>query len=402
MSDISRKLDSLRIERPDEPERSRWWIAVVAAVLVAAVAAGWFLTRPGAAEVTTAVAREVAAGTRQTVLNASGYVTARRQATVSSKITGKVQEVLIEEGMEVSEGQVLATLDGSNARAALRLSEAQLEAAKADLAETRVRRHEAALDLARIEQLVDRQISSQADLDAARANVDSLDARLASQQEAVAVAEQAVAVARQSVADTVIRAPFAGIVVAKNAQPGEMISPMSAGGFTRTGIGTIVDMASLEIEVDVNEAYINRVTPGQRVEATLDAYPDWQIPAHVIAIIPTADRQTATVQVRVGFDALDPRILPDMGVKVAFQSAEDTAGDGAPVVVVPRGAVRTDGSTDVVLVVADGVVERRAVRVGETDGGDTSLLAGLAAGERVVVDGPGDLEDGDPVEERAP
>ena len=394
MSDISRKLDSLKIERPDEPERSRWWIPLVVVGVLAAAAAGWFFTRSGAAEVTTAVAREVAAGTRQTVLNASGYVTARRQATVSSKVTGKVQEVLIEEGMEVSEGQVLATLDDSNARAAVRLSEAQLEAAKADLAETRVRRHEASLDLARIEQLVE--------LDSARANVDSLDARLASQQEAVAVAEQSVAVARQALADTVIRAPFAGIVVAKNAQPGEMISPMSSGGFTRTGIGTIVDMASLEIEVDVNEAYINRVTPGQRVDATLDAYPDWQIPAHVIAIIPTADRQTATVQVRVGFEALDPRILPDMGVKVAFQSADDDTPGGAPVVVVPRGAVRTDGSTDIVFVVADGVVERRAVRVGQTNGGDTSLLAGLTAGERVVVDGPADLADGDTVEERTP
>lgn len=401
MSEMATKLDNLKIERPDdESGRSRWWIPVVVIALIAAVIGAWMGTRSTAAEVTVATAREVRLGSQQTVLNASGYVTARRQATVSSKVTGKVVEVLIEEGMEVRDGQVLARLDDSNVRASYRLGEAQLEAARAELAETRVRRHEAALDLARSESLVERQVASQAALDAATANLGSLDARLASQAEGVRVAEQALAVARQALDDTIIRAPFTGIVVAKNAQPGEMISPISSGGFTRTGIGTIVDMTSLEIEVDVNEAYINRVTPDQPVEATLDAWPDWKIPGHVIAIIPTADRQKATVQVRVGFDALDPRILPDMGIKVAFQGAAVEDGGAATAVVVPRSALRSDDGNDIVLVVGAGTVERRAVKLADGDGDEAVVQSGLAAGERVVLEGPADLEDGDAVRER--
>lgn len=399
MSDISERLESLKISRDDEPETStRWWIPVAVVALLLLLALLWWGLRSSAAEVTVATAREVTVGGRQTVLNASGYVTARRQATVSSKVTGKVAEVLIEEGMQVEEGQILARLDESNASAMVNLSAAQLRAARADLEETRVRLAEARLDLERVEALVDEEIASQADLDEARAQVDSLRARLDSQAEAVGVGERSLAVARQALDDTVIRAPFDGIVVAKNAQPGEMISPMSSGGFTRTGIGTVVDMSSLEIEVDVNEAYINRVTPGQRVEATLDAYSDWKIPSSVIAIIPTADRATATVQVRIGFDELDPRILPDMGVKVAFQGIEE-AGAANLAVVVPARAVRNDGNTDLVFVVNEGTVERRAVRLGDADGGETFVLAGLSGGERVVVDGPEDLEDGDEIEE---
>jgi RND family efflux transporter MFP subunit len=328
-------------------------------------------------------------------------VTARRQATVSSKVTGKVEDVLIEEGMEVSEGQVLARLDSSNAQASVKLSEAQLLAARTELKETRVRRAEAQLDLDRIKSLVADQVASQAELDRAQAQVDSLDARLESQSRAVGVAERALALARRSLDDTVIRAPFSGIVVAKNAQPGEMISPMSSGGFTRTGIGTIVDMSSLEIEVDVNEAYINRVVAGQRVEATLDAYADWKIPSQVIAIIPTADRQTATVRVRIGFEELDPRILPDMGVKVAFQGLEESSVGRSAAIVVPAAAIRRDGGSDVVLVVLDGTVERRAVRLGDADEDEAFVLSGLGAGERVVIEGPTELKDGDEVKERS-
>jgi RND family efflux transporter MFP subunit len=349
----------------------------------------------------TVVAREVSIGGDQTVLNASGYVTARRQATVSSKVTGKVEEVLIEEGMEVAAGQVLARLDDSNVSASVRLSEAQLAAARTELEETRVRRAEAQLDLDRVVNLVSEQVASQAELDRAQAQVDSLEARLESQSQAVSVAQRALAVARQSLDDTIIRAPFDGIVVAKNAQPGEMISPMSSGGFTRTGIGTIVDMSSLEIEVDVNEAYINRVAAGQRVEATLDAYTDWKIPSRVIAIIPTADRQTATVQVRIGFDELDPRILPDMGIKVAFRGTEAPSAVRRTAIVIPQDAVRSDSGSDVVFVVKDGAVERRAVKLGDEIDKEQFVLSGLAAGERVVIEGPMELEDGDQVKERS-
>jgi len=184
-----------------------------------------------------------------------------------------------------------------------------------------------------------------------------------------------------------------------------MVSPVSAGGgFTRTGICTLVDMGSLEIEVDVNESYIRRVEPEQPVEATLDAYPDWRIPAHVITTIPAADRQKATVLVRIGFDALDPRVLPDMGVKVAFlESGGEQASTAGSRVRVPRAALRRDGDRDVVFVVTNGTVERRAVRLaaaGPASGAQVELLAGLVGGERVVVEGPEDLADGDAVRVR--
>ena len=222
------------------------------------------------------------------------------------------------------------------------------------------------------------------------------------QREEVGVAARQVAVWQQQLDDTVIRAPFTGVVVAKNAQPGEMISPISAGGgFTRTGIGTIVDMSSLEIEVDVNEAYINRVSAGQKVEARLDSYPDWPIPCHVIAIIPTADRQRATVSVRVGFEALDPRILPDMGVKVAFQESAAAEGPSSRVVL-PKSAVRREGDREVVLVVVEGQVERRAVTIGESRGEEVYVSSGIAAGEKVVIAGPADLAEGDSVKEIEP
>lgn len=401
MSEIKQQLDDLRIEREPAKERgSRLWIPVAIALLLAAAGAIWWLSRPGAVEVRTAVALQVASGERGTVLNASGYVTARRQATVSSKVTGKVIEVLIEEGMEVEEGQVLARLDDSNVRAVQRLVESQARAARAELEETRVRLAEAEIYLRRAERLVGEKVASQERLDQTRAEYGSLEARLERQRESVAVADRQVELQQQAYDDTIIRAPFSGVVVAKNAQPGEMISPISAGGgFTRTGIGTIVDMSSLEIEVDVNEAYINRVRAGQAVEATLDAYSDWRIPASVIAIVPTADRQKATVRVRIGFDELDPRILPDMGVKVGFRDSDPPPQNAGAGVSVPPRALRRDGERHVVFVVSDGKVERRAVGRGGAAGEDALIISGLAAGEKVVLDAPPGLTDGDAVEE---
>jgi RND family efflux transporter MFP subunit len=402
-------LDELRIERRPEtsaarPGRLVAWILVIAAGL-AAVAYG--LWPAPAAEVRTAIASgsgQRAAGSGVgTVLNASGYVTARRQATVSSKFTGRVTEVLIEEGMEVEEGQVLARLDDSNLSPALALAEAQRVSAERGAAETDALLTEARLNLERTESLEQRQLASDAELDRARALANSLAAQLARKNADVEVADRQVDIYRQQIEDSIIRAPFAGIVVAKNAQPGEMISPVSAGGgFTRTGIGTIVDMSSLEIEIDVNEAYINRVAPGQAVAATLDAYPDWEIPCHVIAIIPTADRQRATVEVRVGFDELDSRILPDMGVKVAFQQTIDDGASAPPTagVTVPAAALRREQGRDYVLVVKDGKVERRAVAATTGPGGAVTVTNGLAPGEAVVTEGPPDLSDGMAVKEK--
>jgi len=398
-------LEQLRIDRRAEtPSRSPWkWLLPLLVVLLAA--AGWWFwsSAGGPVEVRTAVAREVKSGSAAgAVLNSSGYVTARRQATVSSKFTGRVSEVLIEEGMAVETGQVLARLDDANIRAAYKLAEAQALSAARGLDETRALLEEARLSFERVRKLVAQNLASAAELDRARALAGSLEARLERNRADVEVAERQLDIYAQQLEDTIIRAPFAGIVVAKNAQPGEMVSPVSAGGgFTRTGIGTIVDMDSLEIEIDVNEAYINRVQPGQPAVATLDAYPDWRIPAHVIAIIPTADRQRATVEVRVGFDELDERMLPDMGVKVAFQEAgqAETAGEKGGVRI-PAEAVRRDGGRDVVFVVSNGRVERRAIAVSESAGSTILVGSGLAAGERVVVEGPATLADGDLVRER--
>jgi len=393
-------LEQLRIERKPDKESSAWrWIGflVLAAVVVVAAYFLWS-SQIAVAEVRTTVARELKSQAAGTVLNASGYVTARRQATVSSKFTGKVTEVLIEEGMAVETGQVLARLDDSNVSASFELARAQLVSAQKGLKETETILNEAQINLERSRRLVEKDLASEAELDRSRALADSLAAQLERKHADVEVAARQLDIYRQQMEDMIIRAPFAGIIVAKNAQPGEMISPVSAGGgFTRTGIGTIVDMSSLEIEIDVNEAYINRVATGQKVVATLDAYPDWKIPAHVITIIPTADRQRATVEVRVGFDELDPRVLPDMGVKVAFQEA--VRSDVPPQqrvsgVLVPKSALRSRDGRDYVLVVNDGMVERRAVAAGDSHGSDILLSSGVAAGESVVLEGPAELLDG--------
>lgn len=370
-------------------------IGIVVALLVVALVA-WLLTRQGAMEVKVAPAKAVASGGSSggSVLNASGYVTARRQATVSSKVTGKVTDIFIEEGMQVKAGQELARLDAAYASRSHALARAEAAAAASALEETRVRIREAQLDYDRAERLARSEISSRADLDRARAQLDAARARLAAQTDQLATAQRSVDLQSQSVEDTIIRAPFDGIVVSKDAQPGEMISPVSAGGgFTRTGICTIVDMSSLEIEVDVNEAYINRVHPNQRVEAVLDAYPDWKIPAHVITAVPTADRQKATVKVRIAFDQRDQRVLPDMGVKVSFITDEPAAAQ-TELIEVPKTAVRRDGEQDIVFVVNDGKAERRAVRVAATQGDVTRLSSGVRGGENVVIEAPAELTDG--------
>ncbi len=395
-------LNELRLDRNARGPRSRGRLVVLAACVVLALAGllWWFgLAQPASPTVRVAVARFAGeAPGAASVLDASGYVTARRQATVSAKVTGKVTEVLIEEGQRVEEGAVLARLDDTEARAQLALAQAQLVAARSQLAEVRAQLEQAERDFARQQQLFERQLVAAQALDAAMAQRDTLRARLANIGEQIKVAQEGVAVAQVQLENTIIRAPFAGVVVAKAAQPGEMISPISAGGgFTRTGIGTIVDMDSLEIQVDVNEAFINRVTPGQPVEATLNAYPDWKIPAEVIAIVPTADRSKATVKVRIAIKKKDPRIVPDMGVRVAFLNPP--SGTPAPAaatqgVLVPAEAVQAEGGSGVVFVFANDKVERRKVTLGQTVGADRRVLSGLRGGERVVLSPPESLRDG--------
>ena len=414
MADID-DLSALKIER--EPlnvsgGRGTKWIVMLVLLAVAGGGAYYWLQRERPIEVEVAAVTERAAGAQASVLQGNGYVTARRKATVSSKVTGKVIEVNVEEGMDVREGQVLARLDDSTLQATLRLYRAQLEAAKRQIPESEVRLGQARVQLQRQERLRNEGLNTPNDIDNARAEVDSLAARIGSLQEQVNVAESQIALQLTAIDDTVIRAPFSGVALSKDAQPGEMVSPVSAGGgFTRTGISTIVDMRSLEIEVDVNEAYINRVRTGQPVIAVLDAYPDWQIPANVITLVPTADRQKATVLVRIGFkpstgsglpgaesrgQQLDPRILPDMGVKVTFLRESDNAGalTAQAVTLVPQGAIKTDSGTSFVFLINGQTVERRAVKVGGTDGDRVEVLAGLKGGDRVVVAPPPELASG--------
>ncbi len=390
-------LEALRIDRSAVPRR-RFPLPLFLAVLVlGAVGSGgvWWYNQPKQATVRTVVVEVSPSNTRdRTLLNASGYVTARREATVSSKVTGKVMEVLVEEGMSVEAGQILARLDASNVENNLRLAEAQAESTRRALNETRANIELAEREYRRVSQLARSGIATLSESDRADVELKALRARLERQTADIAVAEREVALWQQQLDDTIIRAPFSGVLTSKDAQPGEMVSPISAGGgFTRTGICTIVDMSSLEIEVDVSESYINRVQPEMPVIATLDSYPDWKIPARVIAIIPTADRQKATVKVRVGFETLDPRILPDMSVKVAFQSTEETT-EPERRVTLPSTAIFQGDGKDIVWVVKDGRVERRAITVGTVNDGMATIVAGVSQGDRVVTEGADNLHDG--------
>ncbi|MCC6353667.1 MAG: efflux RND transporter periplasmic adaptor subunit [Verrucomicrobiae bacterium] len=398
MNQSAHSIDQLALDRgAGASRRGGWWIWILL-VLAVSGAAGVWLFRGSAAVVRTSVARAEERAGAPAVLNASGYVVARRESAVAAKVTGKVVEVSVEEGMAVEAGRVLAKLDDTNVRAALRVAEAELEAARAAVGEIQARLEESEKQWRRMTELAKNQVVSPADIDKAEADVQSLRARLLLQQAQMGVAAEQVKLRQQDVEDMVIRAPFAGIVVSKDAQPGEMISPISAGGgFTRTGIATLVDTASLEIEVDVNESFINLVKPEQRVEATLDAYPDWSIPCKVLAIIPTADRQKATVRVRVAFDRLDPRVLPQMAVRVAFLGDRASNGRGA---IIPAGALRREGTHSAVWVVVGGRLQRRAVEVGAVAGEEATLLSGVAPGEAVVVEGPEELLEGGRARER--
>ncbi len=399
-------LSSLKIDdRSRSAGRAGKRLSVFAAVLGALVLLGSlvFAFRGQKPEVEVAVARGPEKGKAATMLNASGYVTPRRRSTIAAKITGRVTQMYAEEGMHVRAGQVLATLDCSESDSRLSSAKAERDAISATLADLQVNLVDAERELKRTQELQASGVQSVQSLDKARTAADSLRARVALAKEQIRAADARIIVAQQDVENCTVRAPFDGIVVTKDAQRGEMVSPISAGGgFTRTGIATIVDMNSNEIEVDVNESYIARVKPGQKVMATLDAYPDWQIPSKVRTVIPTADRQKATVKVRISFDKLDPRILPDMGVKVAFLAEEPAgnAGGGASPAkaVIPRRAVRDDAGKHFVLLVREGRVERRAVSLGAERGGDVEVTAGVSEGDRLVVKGPASLREGQAVE----
>ncbi|HEV7611976.1 MAG TPA: efflux RND transporter periplasmic adaptor subunit [Steroidobacteraceae bacterium] len=403
MDDKSALLNQLRIDRASTPEpsgKTRVWLLAAAAFLGAGGTAVWWGMRPAAAPVHVVVVQAPAEGGNAvagSILDASGYVVARRQAAVASKITGKMIELDIEEGDRVKAGQIIAKLDDTNVRASLNAARAQVEFAKAGLAETQVNLTNAQRDYDRQRTLFQGRFVSQSVVDNSQTAVDALRAQLATQRSNIEVAQRNVDLAARNLDDTIVRAPFGGVVIAKSAQVGEMVSPVSAGGgFTRTGIGTIVDMDSLEVEVDVNEAYINRVQPSQPVNSVLNAYPDWKIPSHVIAIIPTADRSKATVKVRIGLDLKDVRIVPDMGVRVSFLEEAKSADRDQPAprgVLVPNKALLKQGGENVVFVLKGQKAQRRTVTLGGTVGDSRQVLAGVSPGETVLVDAPADLKD---------
>jgi RND family efflux transporter MFP subunit len=409
-SPVKPDLGSLRIHEGQRKGRNTGkYIAIGMFVLVVLAGAAGVVVklREASVAVETVVAGKPDVGP-QTALNASGYVTPRRRATIAAKITGRVTSVHFDEGTRVAEGQLLATLDDSDAQRALASARADRDSAQAAIADFEVQLRNANIQLKRAQDLQAAGVQTQEALDNAKTAADSLKAKIALAKQQVSSTEARIGEAQQTVDNCVIRAPFAGIVVSKDAQVGEMVSPVSAGGgFTRTGIATIVDMNSNEVEVDVNEAYIARVQPGQKCKATLDAYPDAPYDAKVRTVIPTADRQKATVKVRVTFDKLDSKILPDMGVKVAFLDQETETGKNAAKVkgpeaqaFIPKGAVRAQGDSAFVFLVRNGRVERRIVKLGMDRGTDVAVLAGVQPGDAVVVKGPGDLRDGQKIESR--
>ena len=403
MSNPNELLNELRIDRkaaaPAPAASPLRWI-VVALVVLAVLAAGyWLFGREQPVAVKTALATSLAGSApgNASVLDASGYITARRIATVSSKITGKVREVMIEEGQRVEAGQVLATLDRTDADAQQDLAKSQLASAQSQLAEAQAQLRLSERNLQRQKELASKKLVAASALDAAIAERDSSAARLDSVQRNVTVARDRLAIAALDADNTVIRAPFAGVIVDKAAQPGEMISPISGGGGSiRTGVGTLVDMDSLEVQVDVNEAYIGRVQPKMPVEAVLNAYPDWKIPAEVIAIVPTADRGKATVKVRIALKAKDARIVPDMGVRVSFLEESKPVQAGAPAsagVAVPAEAVVQREGKSVVFVVHDGRATAREVQAGDARDGNRRISRGLAVGEQVILSPAQELTD---------
>jgi len=394
-------LRELRINHEPEPvpSRRRLWIALATIVAVLLFAGGtWaFSSREQGIEVRTAPVVTISDGVSQSsVLDASGYVVARRIATVSAKVTGRVREMFIEEGQFVQADEVLATLDPIDADAQHDLASAQLAAARSQIGIVQAQLVEAESNAERLGSLVEQQLVSKSEYEQGFAQRDALRAQLSASQSNARVAAQQARIASIGVDNTVVHAPFAGVVIAKSAQPGEIISPLSAGGFTRTGIGTIVDMDSLEVEVDVSEAFIGRVEPKMPVEATLNAYPGWRIPAEVIAIIPAADRGKATVKVRIALKQNDPRIVPEMGVRVSFLDRPSEKSEDQPEGVrVPRAAiVERDGVTVAFALRDVDTVELRTLRTGDALTDDRQVLSGLKAGETVVLDPPDALMDG--------
>ena len=406
MSEVNANLlNALRIDgqqREDDggggPPRWLWpvLVAVLLVVLLAGAAWWFFGARPIAVQVATATAPG-AGGAAGAVLQATGYVTARRQATVSTQITGTLTHVLIEEGDKVHKGQIIARLEDSGLRAALDVANANVMTAQAQVATAQAQLAQAQADSRRQESLVSSGMATKQFAEQSRTAVATAAAQLDARKREADSARAQVAAAKVNFDYAIVRAPFSGVVTVKAAQVGEIVSPLSAGGgFTRTGVGTIVDMDSLEVDVDVSEAYIGTVKPDMPAEAVLGAYPDWKIPAHVIAIVPAADRGKATVKVRVALEQKDGRIVPDMGVRVSFFGPKATPAAAPPKgVLVPATAVVQRDGKSAVFVVDGGRAAQRAVAPAALDFGAMKLVPeGVKTGDRVILSPPPALQDG--------
>jgi RND family efflux transporter MFP subunit len=393
-NDKSSLLDSLKIERSASVRRkgpSLWLIAGIAVMAIAAGGAGWYFWPDNSVAVHAVTASALGSGGASgTGLDASGYIVARRTATLSAKILGKLTEVNFEEGQKVKTGEIVARLDDSNYSALLRQAQAQEVAAKQAY-------DDAAPIYERYQRLKAQGAISTDAVENQRIAYDTA-------RTALDVAKTAVTFAQANENDTYVRAPFDGIVTVKVAQVGEVVAPSAAGGgSTRTGIVTMVDMNSLEGLIDVSENYIDRVDVGGNAVIHLDAYPDWDIPGSVIAIIPTADQSKGTVQVRVAIKTKDTRILPEMAARVTFMTApEKGSASAVSRVTVPPAAVLGSGQgnnkTGSVFVIGeDGKVEKREVALGLKTAQSVTILSGISAGDRLAGDNLDKLHDGDRV-----
>jgi RND family efflux transporter MFP subunit len=393
MPDDKVDLSKLKIhrgnDRPvDSIPRPRYWLAIYIACGVFLVLAGFFFYRSLTAEEIVEVTSVVRTSPSEvsSLLTASGYVVAQRKASIASKATGRLVYLGFKEGDKVKKDQIIARLESADVEAAL----AQ---AKADLDVARAQQNDARQSFERAKTLLDRNLISQADYDAAKARYDGVTATIASREASVQAAEV-------QVENTRIRAPFDGTILTKNADVGEVVAPFGAGASSRVAVVTIADMSSLEVEADVSESNIERITVDQPCEITLDAYPAQHYRGVVDKIVPTADRAKATVMTKIRFLEIDNRVLPEMSAKVSFLSrpvADSMRGE--PKLAVDPSAITTtrDGKKSVFVLSDDHTVVERIVAVGGSIGGLAEITSGLSSGEQVVVRPSEKLYSGAPV-----
>ncbi|HYK79645.1 MAG TPA: efflux RND transporter periplasmic adaptor subunit [Micropepsaceae bacterium] len=405
MKDASSKLEALRIDRSALRRRRRWpWFALLLVVITAAASGVYTFGfadsgQPVRMAIAKATIAEPGSGPGSgSLLDATGYVVARRQASVSAKGIYKVVAVPVEEGQHVTEGQILARLDDTNTGAAVDQAKAGVKHGEAALVAARVAAADTRPIFDRSKRQLEAGLISTETFDAAKANYDAAQAAVSVAEQSLATSEAALEVAQRFEDDTIIRAPFDGVITNVSAQPGQLVSTQFAAG---GGIATVVDMDSLEVQVDVGESFINRVAPGKPATITLNAYPDWRIPAEVIAIIPTADQAKATVKVRVAFKEKDGRVLPQMGASVSFLEGANRAADAlsaAPEtgtsVIIPIEAVQGSGDSGTVFVIAGDHVEKRSVKLGGRSPAGQTILSGLQSGDRVALVDSAKLIDG--------